>query len=74
MLAAAVLCFRPSLLKGLEGWGDRQYNFPAASEPLEIMRYGPDEFARARPRLLGGVVALGSLYVLVSLGWLLAAR
>lgn len=73
LLAAAVLCFRPSLLKGLESWGDRQYTFSRSSEPLEAMRYGPDELARSRPRLLGGVLALGGLYVLVSLGWLLAS-
>ena len=69
-----MLCFRPSLLKGVEAWGDRQYNFPASSEPMEAMRYGPDEFVRARPRLVGGAIALGGLYVLVSLGWLLVAR
>lgn len=73
LLAAAVLCFRPSLLKGLEAWGDRQYSFPASSEPMEAMRYGPDEFVRARPRLLGGLIALAGLYVLFSLGWLLLA-
>jgi hypothetical protein len=71
LLAAAVLCFRPSLLKGVEAWGDRQYNFPGSSAPLEVMRYGPDEFVRARPRLLGGVLALGGLYVLASLSLLL---
>jgi len=74
LLAAAVLCFRPSLLKGVEAWGDRQYHFTQPSEPLEAMRYGPDEFVRARPRLLGSVIALGGLYVLISLGWLLTAR
>lgn len=73
LLAAAVLCFRPSLLKGLEAWGDRQYSFPASSAPMEAMRYGPDEFVRARPRLLGGLIALAGLYVLFSLGWLLLA-
>jgi hypothetical protein len=74
LIAAAVLCFRPSLLKGVEAWGDREYNVPGSSAPLEVMRYGPDEFVRARPRLLGGLIALGGLYVLASLGWLLASR
>lgn len=75
LLAAAVLCFRPSLLKGLEAWGDRQYTMPESSKAaLEAMRYGPDEFVRGRPKLLGGLLALGSLYVLVSLGWALVAR
>lgn len=75
LLAAAILCFRPSLLKGLEAWGDRQYTMPESSKAaLEAMRYGPDEFVRGRPKLLGGLLALGSLYVLVSLGWALVAR
>ena len=68
LIAAAVLVFRPSLLKGLEAWGDRQYSGRAATKPLEIMRYQPDDFVRARPRLVGGLVVLGSVYVLVTLG------
>lgn len=72
LLAAAVLCFRPSLLKGIEAWGDRQYSLPESSRTaLEAMRYGPDEFVRGRPKLLGGLLAVGSLYVLTSLGWAL---
>ena len=72
LLAAAILCFRPSLLKGLEAWGDRQYSIPDSSKAaLEAMRYGPDEFVRGRPKLLGGLIALGSLYVVATLGWAL---
>ena len=74
LLAAAVLCFRPSLLKGFEAWGDRQYVTPDSSARLELMRYGPDEFVRSRPRLLGGLIAVGSLYVVATLGWALIAR
>lgn len=75
LLAAAVLCFRPSLLKGLEAWGDRQYSLPESSKAtLESMRYGPDAFVGGRPRLVGGLIALGSFYVLASLGWALVAR
>lgn len=74
LLAAAILCFRPSLLKGLEAWGDRQYSIPESSKAaLEVMRYGPDQFVRGRPKVLGGLIALGSLYVLLSLGWALVA-
>jgi hypothetical protein len=38
---------------------------------LDAMRYQPDDFVRARPRLVGTLVTLGSLYVLVTLGLLL---
>lgn len=68
LLAAAVLVFRPSLLKGLEVWGDRQYSGRVATKPLDIMRYQPDDFTRSRPKLVGGLMVLGSLYVLVTLG------
>jgi hypothetical protein len=70
-LAAAVLVFRPSLLKGLETWGDRQYGNWQFSLPLDAMRFQPDDFVRAKPRLVGALIVLGSLYVLLSLGLLL---
>lgn len=68
LIAAAVLVFRPSLLKGLEAWGDRYYSGRESTKPLEIMRYQPDDFVRARPRVVGIFVLLGSAYVLVVLG------
>lgn len=71
LAAAAVLCFRPSLLKGVESWGNRYYSDRASTKPLDTMRYQPDDFVRARPRIVGALVTLGSLYVLLSLGLLL---
>lgn len=71
LLAAAVLIFRPSLLKGLEAWGDRYYSGREASEVLDVMRYQPDQFVQARPKLVGAVVTLASLYVLATLGMVL---
>ena len=68
LIATAVLVFRPSLLKGLEVWGDRQYSGRAATKPLDIMRYQPDDFVRSRPKLVGGLLVLGSAYVLITLG------
>ncbi len=68
LLAGLVLCFRPSLLKGIEGWGDRQYSGRASTKPLDIMRYQPDDFVRARPRFVGLLLVLGSAYVLIALG------
>lgn len=68
LLAAAVLVFRPSLLKGLEVWGDRHYSGRTSTKALDIMRYQPDDFVRARPRLVGGLLVLGSIYVLLTMG------
>jgi hypothetical protein len=67
---AAVLVFRPSLLKGVEGWADRYYSTRRSTETLDVMRYQPDDFVRSRPRLVGAVVALGSLYALFGLSLL----
>ncbi len=70
LVAAAVLIFRPSLLKGVEAWADRSYS-TERTETLDAMRYQPDEFVRSRPKLVGALITLGSLYVLVSLSLLL---
>ena len=72
LIAGAVLCFRPSLLKGLEAVGDRYYGGGyEATKALEIMHYQPDEFVRTHPRLVGALFAGGSAYILVALALLL---
>jgi hypothetical protein len=68
ILAGIILCFRPSLLKEVEGWADRQYGARLANPSLDAPRYPPDEFVRAHARLAGALATLGSLFVLVSLG------
>jgi hypothetical protein len=55
----------------VERWADRSYSARQSSEKLDLMRYQPDEFVRARPRIVGVVVILGSLYALFGLGLLL---
>jgi len=71
LVAAVVLCFRPSLLKGLEAVGDQQYSSRTATKPLDVMHYQPDELVRSRPKVLGTLFTVGSLYVLFVLGLLL---
>ena len=71
LVVAAILVFRPSLLKGVEGWADRYYSTRRSTEPLDVMRYQPDDFVRARPRIVGVVVTAGSLYALFGLSLLL---
>ena len=71
LVVAAILVFRPSLLKGVEGWADRYYSTRRSTEPLDVMRYQPDDFVRARPRIVGAVVTAGSLYALFGLSLLL---
>lgn len=71
LVVAVILIFRPSLLKGVEAWADRSYSTRQSTEALDVMRYQPDDFVRARPRIVGAVVAVGSLYALFGLSLLL---
>ncbi|HXM80362.1 MAG TPA: hypothetical protein VN929_00380 [Burkholderiales bacterium] len=68
VVAGVVLCFRPSLLKGLESWADRQYSTPVSTKALEEPNYGPDAFVRDHPKLVGTLVTAGSVFILASLG------
>jgi hypothetical protein len=69
LVAGAILCFRPSLLKGLESVGDRYYGGSGQGiKALEIMHYQPDEFVRTHPKLVGALFAGGSAYILIALG------
>ena len=68
LAAGFVLAFRPSLLKGIEGWADRYYARPP-SKSLDEMRFHPDAWVAAHPRLAGALVAAGSAYVLIALGF-----
>jgi len=62
---------RPSALKTLEAWADYRISERKAIKPLEKMRMSADLFVRAHPRAVGVLVILGSLYVLVNLGYTL---
>ena len=62
---------RPSALKRLEAWADRSISGRQATKPLEISRGSADQFVRAHPRMIGALVILGSLYVLLNLGYAL---
>ena len=68
VVAGVVLCFRPSLLKGVESWADRQYLSPLPSKSLDEPIYRPDAFVRDHPKLVGALVAAGSVFILASLG------
>jgi hypothetical protein len=68
VLAGVVLCFRPSLLKGVESWADRQYSAPLPNKSLDEPNYRPDAFVRDHPKLVGTLVTAGSVFILASLG------
>lgn len=66
-----VFIVRPSALKRLEAWADHRISARRSTKPLEELRLTTDAFAHAHPRLTGGVIVAGSLFVLVNLGYVL---
>ncbi len=72
LLFGLVFIVRPSALKRLEAWADRSISGRKTSKPLEEMHRPADEFVRAHPRLVGAIILLGSLYILVTLGYALS--
>jgi len=64
----AFLLIRPSLLKGFEAWANKWISARRATKPLDTMYSGPDRFLLRHPRLLAGLLILGSLYALLRLG------
>jgi hypothetical protein len=71
LLFGLVFLVRPSALKSLEAWADRRISERKAIKPLEKMRMSADQFLRRHPRFVGTLVVLGSLYVLLNLGYAL---
>ena len=71
LLFGLVFIVRPSALKSLEAWADRRISERKAVMPLEKMRLSADQFLRRHPQVVGLLVILGSLYVLLNLGYAL---
>ena len=71
LLFGLVFMVRPSALKALETWADRRISERKATKPLEKMHMSADQLARRHPRTTGGLVILGSLFVLGNLGYAL---
>ena len=71
LLFGVVFLVRPSALKSLEAWADKRISERRAVKPLEKMRMSADQFLRRHPKTVGSLVVLGSLYVLLNLGYAL---
>ncbi len=69
LLFGLVFIVRPSALRSLETWANTQISGRKSTKPIETMHMQPDRFTHAHPRLVGSLVILGSLYVLVTLGY-----
>ena len=71
LLFGLVFIVRPSALKSLESWADRRVSERKAVKPLETMRMSANQFLSRHPQAVGVLVILGSLYVLLNLGYAL---
>ena len=71
LLFGLVFIVRPSALKGLETWADRRISGRRATKPLDEIHLPTDRFVRDHPRLVGAMVSIGSLYVMINLGFVL---
>src|SRR3954462_4650761 len=69
LVISAVMVVRPSGLKRLESWANRQYSAREATRPIEVPRAGPDVLMHSHPRALGIALAVAGLYVLFLLGY-----
>jgi len=69
LLIAAIIILRPSALKPLEVWANRQYSARQATREWEIPRNLIDPIVQANPRLTGAILAVASLCVLLVLGY-----
>ena len=73
LIVGILLAARPGLLRAADAWANRSYSGRRATKPLEIMNFAPDRWIVSSPKLWGGIIVAGSLYVAVVLGYLLIA-
>jgi len=69
LLIAAVIILRPSALKPIELWANRQYSGRQATREWEIPRNLIDPIVQNNPRLVGVLLTIASLCVLLVLGY-----
>jgi hypothetical protein len=67
VIAGLALAFRPSLLKGIEAWADRSYSTRSDGR-MDEMRFQPDQWVSAHPKLAGVLAAAGGGFVLLAFG------
>ena len=60
LIAAAVLVFPAEPAQRTGSLGRPPVQRPGATKSLDVMRYQPDDFVRSRPKLVGGLLVLGS--------------
>jgi hypothetical protein len=74
LVVGVLLMVRPGLLQSADAWANRNYSGRRATKGLEDMNFAPDRWIASSPKLSGGIIVAGSLYVALVLGALLAAK
>ena len=74
LVVGVLLIAKPALLQPAEAWGNRAYSGRRATKPLETMNLSPDRWISSSPRWWGAVIAIGSVYIAVVLGYFLMQR
>jgi hypothetical protein len=73
LLVGIVLMVRPGLLRAADAWASRSYSGRRATKLFEIMNFFVDTWITSSPKLSGGLIVAGSVYVALVLGYLLMA-
>lgn len=68
LLAGLVIALRPSLLKGMETWGNRWVATDRYAKSLDQQKELPPQWFPGRPRLFGFGILAGSLYIVILCG------
>lgn len=68
LIIGSVIFIRPSLLKGVEAWGNTWVSTRHTTRFLDNSYSGVDSVTARHPRFVGGFLLLGGLYVLGMLG------
>jgi hypothetical protein len=68
LVIGVVVFIRPSLLKNFEAWSNKWISTRHASRFLDNNYSGIERYTAQHPRLMGGFLLLGGLYVLGMLG------
>lgn len=71
LLVGLAALFKKSWLMQVSARANDWVSGRKPTKPLDIMRFGFDDYVRAHPKLWGGIIVVSGLFVVVSLIWFL---
>ena len=70
-LIGVIVVIRPSLLKSIEAAANRWIVVDQSLKKLDVQMKMPDTMFTRRPRLMGFLIVIGSIYILINLSTVL---